>query len=821
MSQSTDKHYERYYRIILSAIGLGLISLSVWDVLHRPFRPEAITLAILSVILGRITVKSVAGSSTYITISEAFIYLSFLLSGTEEAVLVTAVLTLSEALQYAKGKWLVIVWNISATSTSVFLAALLVQMTFGSLQSLQFNRRTFFVYLLALLCFALVQGIINIAFLLMSLALRPGKMLWLVWIKEYSWSLLTSLAGILIAGIVNALVFHYGFWMIFLILPLLVAAHAMAHPYVKNIRDARHHADEINAMHERTLEAFALAIDAKKQSASGRVERVQAYAQGLAQLLELPDAQRKALQAGALLHDIGNVAVPDYILNKPGKLSVAEREKMQLHTVVGAQILDQIEFPYPLAPIVRHHHERWDGLGYPDGLAGEQIPLTARIMTLADSFEAMREERQYRKSLTREQALELLRQQQGKVFDPYLVELFIANLPKFEEQLAAQAQERQNAQSSEAALVVSDSYATSVTTEDKNNSLSFIQTIQASRQMSQGNYALFEIAEKLAGVLDKQQAMTIFTGLLDNVIQFNAEHDTCVLYWLDEEQRIAEIEFATGMQAEKFNGLFIQPGSGVTGWTLANQSHFANTDPAVDIYALELSRKDGAGLMGYQTVAAFPVMKNKELLGALTIYSRTLKSFAADEIHRLQRATDLLSEVLSSAWTHHKAQREALTDLVTGLPNARYLYQNFDAMHARSTLYPLTLMMADLSGFRQATEKADGKRTDQVMREIAVLIQSQLRKHDTLIHFLGDQFVILLHDVSPETASQISARIQSAVIEARSFLLSVDDVVFGISIGQARFGEDGETLERLLDVSQMRLQADRNARHTFTDFLAA
>ena len=821
MSQTPDKRNERYYRIILSTIGLAIITLSVWQVLTRPFRPEAITLAVLSLILGRVTFTKVAGSSTTITISEAFIYLSFLLNGTEEAILVAAVLTLSEALQYAKGKWLVIAWNIAATCTSVFLSACIVTAIFGSLQTLQFNRQTFFLYLLALLCFALAQGIINIAFLLTSLALRPGQMLWLMWIRQYAWSLVTSLAGILIAAIVNALVFYYSFWMIFLILPLLAAAHAMAHPYVKNIQDARQHADEINAMHERTLEAFALAIDAKKQSTSGRVERVQLYAQGLARLLELPEVQLKALQAAALLHDIGNVAVPDYILNKPGKLSVAEREKMQLHTVVGAQILDQIEFPYPLAPIVRHHHERWDGAGYPDGLTGEEIPLTARIMTLADSFEAMREDRQYRKSLTREQAIERLRQERGRIFDPYLVELFLAHLPKFEERLAAQAQERQHAQSTEALLIVSDASLISDTSEEKNNPLAFIQTIQASRQMSQGNYALFEIAEKLAGVLDRQQAMTVFTGLLDNVIQFNAENDTCALYWLDEERRVATIEFAAGMQAEKFVGLHLQPGTGVTGWTLANQSHFANTDPALDIYALELSRKEGAGLSGYQTIAVFPVVKNEELLGALTIYSRTLKSFAPDEIHRLQRATDLLSEVLSSAWKHHTAQQQALTDIVTGLPNARYLHTQFDTMQTRSTEYPLALLMADLSGFRQATEKAEGKRTDQVVREIAALIKSQLRKSDTLVHFLGDQFVILLQDVSPETASQINARIQSAVIEARSFLLSVDDVIFGISIGQARFGEDGETLERLLDVSQMRLQADRNARHTFTDFLAA
>jgi len=821
MSQTQDRRYERYYRITLSTVGLVIITLAGWNVLTHPFRPEALTLALLSLILARATFTKVAGSSTTITISEAFIYLSFLLNGTWESVLVAAILTFSEAIQYAKGKWLVISWNVSAISTSVFLAAGLVNIAFGTLQSLQFNRKTFLFYLLALISFALIQGIINIAFLLISLALRPGQRLWLSWITEYSWSLVTSLAGILIAGIVNALVFYYGFWMLFLILPLLAAAHAITHPYVKNIQDARRHADEINAVHERTLEAFALAIDAKKQSSSGRVERVQVYAQGLAQLLELPESEIKALQAGALLHDIGNVAVPDYILNKPGKLSVAEREKMQLHTVVGSQILDQIEFPYPLVPIVRHHHERWDGTGYPDKLKGEEIPLTARILTLADSFEAMREDRQYRKSLTREQALERVRQEQGGLFDPYLVELFIANLAEFEARLAGQAQDRQTVQASNEAAHATDAVASSEVGDDKLQPPSFLQTIHQSRQMSQSNYALFEIAEKLAGVLDLQQAMTIFADLLDNVIQFNAENDTCVLYWLDGNKGVAGVEFAAGVQSEKFIGLEIKPGEGVTGWTLANQSHFANTDPALDLYALEISRKGGAGLSAYQTVAVFPIVKDAELFGALTIYSRTLKSFAADEIHRLQRATELLSEVLSSAWKYRLTQQQALTDAVTGLPNARYLQTNFDSLRKRSTVHPLVLMMVDLSGFRQVTEKAENKRTDQTLREISSLIKSQLRKHDSLIHFLGDQFVVLLQDVSSDTATQISARVQSAIIEGRSFLLSVDDAVVGISIGQSRYGEDGETLDRLLDVCQLRLQADRIARHSFTDFLAA
>src|SRR5262249_23899301 len=162
----------------------------------------------------------------------------------------------------------------------------------------------------------------------------------------------------------------------------------------------------------------AVAINAKDEVPHEHVLRVQIYAAGVARLLGCSDAEVDALKAGALLHDIGKIAVPDYILNKPGKLTAAEFEKMKIHTVVGAQIMERVNFPYPVVPIVRHHHERWDGRGYPDGKAGDQIPLTARILTVVDCFDAVREDRQYRKGMTRDQACAFLRENAGTQFDP-------------------------------------------------------------------------------------------------------------------------------------------------------------------------------------------------------------------------------------------------------------------------------------------------------------------------------------------------------------------------------------------------------------------
>ena len=208
------------------------------------------------------------------------------------------------------------------------------------------------------------------------------------------------------------------------------------HFYFKQADERAQAIERISRVHLATVEALATAIDAKDEITHDHVYRVQVYAKGLARHFGLADREIEALKAGALLHDVGKIAVPDYILNKPGKLTAAEFEKMKIHTVVGAQIMERVNFPYPVVPIVRHHHERWDGRGYPDGLKGEQIPMTARILTVVDVFDAIREDRQYRKGMRRDEACQFLRENAGSQFDPRVVEAFLVNLSLYEAEIA-------------------------------------------------------------------------------------------------------------------------------------------------------------------------------------------------------------------------------------------------------------------------------------------------------------------------------------------------------------------------------------------------
>ena len=192
------------------------------------------------------------------------------------------------------------------------------------------------------------------------------------------------------------------------------------------VEDAGKHLARMNSLFLSTIETLAMAIDAKDQVTHGHIRRVQLYASGLAREVGMEtENELRAIEAAALLHNMGKLAIPEHILNKPGKLTDAEFEKMKRHAGIGADILSAIEFPYPVVPIVRHHHENWDGSGYPDGLKAKDIPLGARVLSVVDCFDALTSDRPYRRQLPSSEAIEILRQRSGNMYDPHVVETFI------------------------------------------------------------------------------------------------------------------------------------------------------------------------------------------------------------------------------------------------------------------------------------------------------------------------------------------------------------------------------------------------------------
>jgi diguanylate cyclase (GGDEF)-like protein/putative nucleotidyltransferase with HDIG domain len=544
-------------------------------------------------------------------------------------------------------------------------------------------------------------------------------------------------------------------------------------------------AEDVGRLHLATAEALATAIDAQDQTSHCHVRRVQLMAAGLGELLRLSKPEIDALKAGALLHDVGKLAVPAHILNKPGRLSSAEFEKIKIHTTVGAELLSRVEFPYPVLPIVRHHHEQWNGQGYPDGLRGEQIPITARIISVVDCFDSVREDRPFRRGMTRDEAIALLLRGSGTHFDPHVIDLFLEHLPEFEAQIAALGLSVREAELQLEPLALADLDLEQ--TRERGYYMAYDEIKNAHREV----YALYEIARTFGSSLDVRETLEILVDKVGHVVSF----DTCVVYLYDEIRGYATATHVAGKNASMLSTKCIAPGEGVTGFALANRSAVNQLHPSLDFVGGSSER-----VVEYKSMAALPLFKDDVLLGALSVYSTKLDRYTDDQMRMLETVTKLASDAIGNAVHHAEARSNALTDVLTGLPNGRYLALRFDeeASRARRMGRSFQVMMLDLDDFKIVNDTFGHKVGDKMLREIARIIQAQLREYDFLARYAGDEFVAVVQELVGSQVEELRARIETAV---RKFSLHVRGdkrARVGISIGTATYNTEGETLDQLL-----------------------
>src|SRR5215211_1923663 len=566
--------------------------------------------------------------------------------------------------------------------------------------------------------------------------------------------------------------------------------------------------EALSQLHLATAEALATAIDAKDQTTHCHVRRVQIYAAGMGEVFGLAPDEIAALKAGALLHDIGKLAVPPHILNKPGPLTPAEFEKMKIHTVVGAQILGRVDFPYPVIPIVRHHHEQWDGRGYPDKLRGEQIPITARIISLVDCFDSVREDRPFRRKMARDEATALLLRGAGIHFDPVVVDQFIKNLPRFEAEIERLGLEHQPANySTEPPIQLSD--VDMIQTRERGSYIAYDQIKKAHREV----YALYEIARTFGTSLNVEHTLEILVDKVGHVVPF----DTCIVYFYDDSKGYATARHVVGKNIQKLAGRSIALGEGVTGFALANRSPVSQLHPSLDFTDLNPE----AGIK-YRSMASLPLFKDDVLLGALSVYSAELEQYTDDHMRLLETVTRLASDALGNAMQHAEAESNALTDPLTSLPNGRYLSLRFEeeAARARRTDRTFQVVMLDLDEFKNVNDTYGHKAGDKMLREVAHLIAGQLREYDFLARYGGDEFVALVQEVVGSQVEDLCMRIESAVSK---FSLVVGKNRFarvGISMGTATFGDDGETLDQLViaaDNEMYRMKSTHRSERTLDE----
>ena len=407
------------YVAIVAAAGLLVVGHCITMLLASPIGSEWVILAGLTLLSGSFTVR-IPSFQARISVSETFVFTSVLLFGTCAGTLTVAidVLVVAISSQRRTLQPIRVLFNISSASLSIWMASNLFYLVTGieplSVAPTRVPELLWPLVLLTAVHFTLNSGLVAIA-----LGSERNESAFAIWRRIFPWLSINYFGGASVAALLVSYTRTVDFMALSIIVPLLVISYLTYKMALGRVEDAVNHVEEVKRLYLSTIETLATAIDAKDQVTHGHIRRVQRFALGLAQKVGVKDhVQLQALEAAALLHDMGKIAVPEHILNKPSKLTAGEFEKMKLHASVGADILSSINFPYPVVPIVRHHHENWNGTGYPDNLRGTEIPLGARILAVVDCFDALTSDRPYRTRLSDEEAIAILMERRGVMYRP-------------------------------------------------------------------------------------------------------------------------------------------------------------------------------------------------------------------------------------------------------------------------------------------------------------------------------------------------------------------------------------------------------------------
>ncbi len=406
-------------------------------------------------------------------------------------------------------------------------------------------------------------------------------------------------------------------------LPLIYLVHRSNRAQVVQMEREREHMQALNGLHLRTIEALALAIDAKDHTTHDHLQRVQLYAVEIGKDLGLSQQELEALTAAAVLHDIGKLAVPESIISKPGKLTRSEFEKMKIHPVVGAEILERVEFPYPVVPIVRSHHEKWDGSGYPYGLRGEEIPIGARILAVVDCLDALASDRQYRRALPLEEAMARVASEAGTAFDPKVVQALQARYHELEARAKATGTPAQPPLSVDIKITAGGAPAAGFEAEPSSpvSSSPKHPVAQARANRRRTDESIPDMPGTGLCSLQWEEALAVASLRIARVLSYDA------IVVCSCEDDLVQVKFSGGEHRSGLESLVVRQGQGLLGWVAEVGKPILNGNPAVEPgYA----KKDAAA--GLSSALALPLIHSGRVVGVVALYRRERDAFAADEL---------------------------------------------------------------------------------------------------------------------------------------------------------------------------------------------
>ncbi len=784
--------------VCLTVIACVLLAIAVSE-FTRASVDSMLIWAMLALVMGLIFSRHairLPGTYTSICVSDALIFLCVVMLGPYHGVLLSVVdmFVVGRRLKLRTSMYL---FNISNATISFLVAGKVYYALHDYLASHALTTGLG----QALLAFALPLGVLALAHYalhtgVLALILRArGQFEWKTVRDTLPWEPVTYFAFATIAGMVNYAFVHKGvittLVVMALALPIPVVIYYTFKTYHDKLGEQESHYGELTSIYDSILEMLAMAIDAKDDVTHDHIQRVKLFARRVGERVGLSELEIEAVKAGALLHDIGKIGVPAYILNKPGKLTEHEFEQMKMHTIIGADMLSNVDFRYPVVPIVRHHHERWDGRGYPDGLKGEAIPITARILTLVDNYDALRSDRPYKTGMTREEALAYIKQNAGTFFDPKLVEIFLAMADELEVEAASFKTTPSNMRSKSTATMTDAKPAAGLETAPQLDRAT--AALNSIAETNQRVTALYEMSRTLSSILSVEDTVAILANRLSKLIPFT----TCAISLFDATRSEFEIVHAVGLHAERFSKRRMPAEAGITGWVITNQRPMFNTNPVLDLAFL------GSETAGeYKAVIVYPLVKNGEALGAIALYSTEIAAYGSEHIQLMESASQPASDAIHNALTFEHAQQAAFTDPVTGLASLRALTSQFERERSRSQRFGLPLSLVAIS---VSTLDAAVLIGENVLNQLGRLIGQQVRETDLLARQSDDTLVVLLPESGQDDVSDVRRRIREAV----------EDLAFAegvcVSLGSATSPGDGGTFAELFRAATLDCVAGRDS----------
>lgn len=689
----------RVYVLAVSAIGLAIAAHSVGQLFVQQVDLQWLVLAALTLLTGNFTVR-IPGITARLSVSDTFIFASVLLFGPAAGTITVLLdaLIISLRLGPHDREPFRVIFNVSVGALSTWIAAqvffLVADIPPYSVQQTPLGQILFPLFLFTLSYFLLNSWLVTFA-----LALEGKKSPYRIWRDNFLWLSVNYFGGASVAGLLVTYTREIDLTTLGIIVPLLLISYLTFKTSLGRIEDANRHLRQVNEMYLSTIETLAMAIDAKDQITHGHIRRVQRFAVGLAKAVGVNDeTQIRAIEAAALLHDMGKLAIPEFILNKPGRLTSNEFDVMKQHANIGADILSSIQFPYPVVPIVRHHHESWDGSGYPDGIKGVSIPLGARVLSVVDCFDALTSDRPYRPRLPVAEAIAILVQRRGSMYDPMVVDRFI----EVQEQLS------EPEGTDESAKKAIDSIATKLRVVPES-------PIPTPREI--GESLPVTVLSLLRSLHPSPKGTSIedLGAIVSKQLVRLTKSSSIAFYCTEPHGHSIRCRYADGRLESLTNGSEIALGERLSGWVAAHRTPIWNSDAKLDLSS-DLSQESGVALG-----SSVPLIDGTMLVGVLTLYSPSGAEIALEQRMLIQSIAPLLATALSSALAHDQlASYDA-----SGTVARETLYSVLDAILSHSSNRPEKISPEAVS-IALITIRPNGQNKERSHEAVQASVQAEL-----------------------------------------------------------------------------------------------